>query len=88
MASFICIHCGRLCRYGMGLKRHVRSSYVNQPLFSRDRVDNQQRHMCNCIGRGFFYFIFYGFSFLEKQQVPWLGREISQSHGNPDIYRI
>ena len=34
------------------------------------------------------HLFYYGISFLEKQQMPWLGREISQSHGNPEIYRI
>ena len=32
-------------------------------------------------------FFFNEFSFLIKQQVPRLGREISQSHGNPEIYK-
>ena len=39
MASFICSHCGRWYRHEKGLKRHVRSSHTNQPLFT-------------CTGRG------------------------------------
>ena len=55
MASFTCSHCGQWYHYERSLKRHVRSSHVNQPLFSCDqyrrsfnRAGNLQRHMCNC----------------------------------------
>ena len=49
MASFTCSYCGRWYRYEKGLKRHVRSSHTNLPLFSCDqcgrsfnRADNLQ----------------------------------------------